>query len=164
MDYKEMNYTNARCKDCPYINEYEDEYIEGCWCDKIDERIYLDNQCEALNPTSHKQKAHPKNGRKKNSKREREQKYKVHLKFLAENIQRYPQPVIYTDKIYIRGQGWVKTPNAHYMRLYHGGGKGKRSASNYSKRASNKRIRRYKGEIPPKGNWCHKLYDNLYYW
>lgn len=93
---------------------------------------------------------------KRRNKRERNQKYKNHLKFLAENIKGHPSPAIYTDEVWIRGQGYVENPKPYYKRYYRG------QCSKYIKRMSNKTTRRYKGDIPKKGNWCHKLYDFWY--
>ena len=89
---------------------------------------------------------------KRRNKRERDKKHKNHLKFIAENIPSYPSPVIYTDVIW-RDYNYIDNPKPYYKRYY----RGKRSK--YCKKYSNRKIRRYKGEFPKKGNWSHKLYD-----
>lgn len=83
--------------------------------------------------------------------------HKARLKFLAENIHMYPCPVIYTDKIWIKEYGYVDNPKPYYKGQYCG--RGKHSASHYHKKMSNRKIRRYKGELPKKGNLGHRLYD-----
>lgn len=89
--------------------------------------------------------------------RYRDKVYKKHLKFLADNITGYPSPVVYTDKIWVKGKGWVDNPKPYYKRCYRG--RGRHSNSNYHKKMSNRKIRRYTGELPRKGNLSHKLYD-----
>lgn len=90
--------------------------------------------------------------RKRRNKRERDQKYKEHLKRLDKISRGYPSPVYYTDEIYVRGFGYIENPNPYYKRLY----RGKRSK--YLKKQSHKAIRRYNGELH-NGNMCHRLYD-----
>lgn len=63
---------------------------------------------------------------------------------------------MYKDKIWIKGQGYIENPKPYYKRLYRGRGKG---MSYYNKKMSNKKIQRYKGELPKKGNPGHRLYD-----
>lgn len=94
---------------------------------------------------------------KRRNKRERDQKYKNHLKFLAENVPGYPSPVMYKGSIWVKGHGYVDNPKPYYKRLYRG--RGKHSGSNYHKKMSNRKIRRYRRELHKKGNLGHRLYD-----
>lgn len=94
----------------------------------------------------------------KKHKRERYLKHKRYLKHLHDMSLNYPAPVIYTDEIYVGKKGYVDNPKPYYKRIYRSRGCG---ASAWHKKASNRKIRRYKGDIP-NGNWCHKLYD--YWW
>ena len=140
-----------KCKKCPYY----DYGLGGQWCDKVGGYNYRFGYCSDIYGKKMVQINHSK--QKRRNKREREQKYKTHLKFLAENISGYPSPVIYTEKIWVKGQGYVENPKPYYKRLYRG--KGKHSNANYHKKMSNRKIRRYKGELPKKGNLSHRLYD-----
>ena len=131
-----------------------DEFEQFLWCDKVGGKVFWSGRCEdaytqpIISQNCSKQK--------RRNKRERDQKHKNHLKFLAENRSGYPCPAIYTDEIWVKGQ-YVENPKPYYKRLYRG--KGRYSNSNYHKKMSNKEIRRYKGELPKKGNLSHKLYD-----
>lgn len=161
------------CRNCPYIkeevkrmvseyyqypganlseNEIADWLAEQRWCDKVGGKISHFGRCEDAYSDIPKHENHSK--QKRRNKRERDQKYKNHIKFLAEYPSGYPSPAVYRDEIFIRGQGYVENPKPYYKRYYR-----KQRASKYHKRTSNKMIRRYKGDIPKKGNWCHKIYD-----
>lgn len=135
-----------------------DEFEQFLWCNKVGGKVYWSGRCsDAYSDVSKKtnhSKQHSK--QKRRNKRERDQKYKNYLKFLAENVQHYSSPVIYTNKNFIHGQGYVENPKSYYKRYY------REKRAKYIKRMSNKAIRRYKGNIPKKGNWCHKLYDFYY--
>lgn len=130
----------------------------ACYCQKYDMAVghlkAYGNPCEEVFQELIQQKNH--NKQKRRNKRERDQKHKNHLKFLAENRSGYPCPAIYTDEIWVKGQ-YVENPKPYYKRLYRG--KGRHSNSNYHKKMSNRKIRRYKGELPKKGNLSHRLYD-----
>lgn len=135
------------CARCPYY-EYG---FGGQYCDKVGGKTAWYGFCEDIYPDIPKHVYHSK--QKRRNKRERDQKYKNHLKFLAEYLSGYPSPVVYRDKIFIRGQGYVENPKPYYKRYY------REKRAKYIKRMSNKKIRRYKGDVPKKGNWCYKLYD-----
>ena len=139
------------CRNCPYY----DYALGGQWCDKVDGYNYRFGYCSDIYNVEIKKKNRSK--QKRRNKRERNQKHRNHLKFFAENVTGYPSPVIYTDKIWIKGQGYVENSKPYYKRLYRG--RGRRSNSNYHKKMSNRKIRRYTGELPKKGNLSHKLYD-----
>lgn len=131
-----------------------DEFEAFLWCDKVGGKVYWAGRCNDAYIHSEISQNHSK--QKRRNKRERDQKYKNHLKFLVENISGHPSPVIYTDEVWSRGQGYIKNPKPYYKRLYRSRGKG---ASYYHKKLSNRKIRRYKGELPRKGNLGHRLYD-----
>lgn len=139
-----------KCKNCPYY----DHGLGGQYCDKVGGKTLLYGYCSDAYLGISKQINH--SNQKRRNKRERDQKHKTHLKYLAENIFGYPSPAMYTDEVWIGGQGYVQNPKPYYKRLYRGRGKG---TSYYHKKMSNKRIRGYKGELPKKGNLGHKLYD-----
>lgn len=144
--------------------EFEEEF---CWCEKTGGKVYWYGQCSDAysNEIKHKKRSN----RKKRSKRERDLKHKNHLKYLAENTSGHPSPAYPVDKngnYYISDPEWLiwfpddaEQEFAYYKRRYRSSGK--RSSSNYHKKMSNRKIRRYKGEISNGWN-CHKLYD--YWW
>lgn len=157
------------CENCPQLDrqinwkwfeEYdyteEDiiETIQSCYCDKLDGlriRWHNPNGCEDYpEPSNRKKSQH--NRKKRLSKRERDIKYKNHIKQLSK-LQWYPSPCIYMDEIWIRGIGYVENPKPYYKRLY----RGKRSK--YLKKLSHKKVRRYTGDLPRKGNQSNKLFD-----
>lgn len=132
-----------------------------CYCQKYDMPVdflkhYVypceDTFIEIAKPQNHSK-------RKRRNKRERDQKHKNHLKFLAENIQYYPSPVIYIDEIYIEGEGWIDNLKPYYKRCYRGNHKGNRYK--FYKKYSNRCVRRYRGEIHNNGNHYRKIFD---YW
>lgn len=81
-------------------------------------------------------------GKSRMNKNERREKYKARLKKLNEITNGYP-PIVSCKE---------KDGKIYYKRWY----RGKRSK--YLKRQSNKRIRRYKCDLP-NGNQNHKLFD-----
>ena len=139
------------CRNCPYC-EYG---LGGQYCEKVGGKTLLYGYCTYVYEKNAIHKNRSK--QKRRNKRERDQKHKNHLKFLAENVTGYPSPVIYIDEIWIKGQGYVENPKPYYKRLYRG--RGRCNNSNYHKKMSNRKIRRYTGELPKKGNLSHKLYD-----
>lgn len=161
---------NLKCRDCPYIkddlermiNEYYDypgfnlsehEIIENlhryCWCEKVGGKIWHYGSCgESTIITNRKQTSK----KKRKNKRERELKYKNHLKRLSEYSSGFPSGAVYLGEIWVKGQGYVENPKPYYKRLY------RTQRSKYLKKQSHKSIRRYKGELH-KGNMYHKLYD-----
>lgn len=177
------------CKDCPYGKEdflrrmfwYEkivsergipndiyhnltpkdvaDEFEQFLWCDKVGGKVFWAGRCEdaytepAISSNRSKQK--------RRNKRERDRKYKNHLKFLAENIQYYPSPAIYVDEIWVKGQGYIKNPKPYYKRLYHDNHSKGKGYYKYYKKYSNRCVRRYKKEIHSGGAY-KKIFD--YWW
>lgn len=139
------------CENCSYY----DYGLEGQYCEKVGGKTSVYGFCtDAYSLDVIKQINRSK--QKRRNKKERDQRYKNHLKYLAENISVYPSPAIYTDEVWVNGRGYVQNLKPYYKRLYRGRGKG---MSYYHKKMSNKKIRRYKGELPKKGNMSHRLYD-----
>ena len=139
--------------------DVEDDQEQFCWCEKTGGKMFVFGRCSdayddiLIPPINHSKQ-------KKRNKRERDLKHKQRLKLLAENVQCYPCPVIYTDEIWIKGLGWVKNPKPYYKRLYRDNHKGGRYK--YYKKYANRQIRRYKGELHSKGNQYRKIFD--YWW
>lgn len=142
------------CRGCPYYDYGLDEQ----YCDKVGGKNLLFGYCEDVYTDIAKHINRSK--QKRRNKRERDWKYKNHIKFLTENIQGYPFPAIYTDEVWIRGQGYVENPKPYYKRCYRGNHKGNRYSS--YKKYANRCVRRYKGEIYNKGNQYRKIFD--YWW
>lgn len=149
-----------RCRDCPYGQEdfqkYEsyadEEDIEQfVWCDKVGGKVYYFGHCsDCYEQDKENHKVYLK--KKRINKRERYLKYQNHLKHLEKVSCGYPKAVTYEDEVWIKELGYVENPKPYYKRWY----RGKRSK--YLKQQSNRKIRRYKGELH-NGNSCHKLYD-----
>lgn len=137
------------CNDCPYYN-YS---LSGQYCDKVGGITLLYGYCTDANSMdiiiSNNYSKH-----KRKNKIERDQKYKNHLKYLAEHYKRrYLPPVMYMEEIYIPRWGYIENQKPYYKRYY----RGKRSKN--LKRISNKKIRRYKGDVSKNGNLSHRIYD-----
>lgn len=149
-----------RCRDCPYAQEdfqkyksYADEedIEQFVWCDKVGGKVYYFGHCsDCYEQDKENQKVCPT--KKRINKRERHLKHQNHLKYLERVSCGYPKPVTYEDEIWIKGLGYVENPKPYYKRWY----RGKRSK--HLKQWSNRKIRRYKGELH-NGNSCHKLHD-----
>lgn len=142
------------CKSCPYY----DYGLGGQYCEKVGGKTLLYGYCEDAYIQPIIIKNYSK--QKRRNKRERDQKHKNHLKFLAENVRYYLSPVIYTDEIYVKGEGWVGNPKPYYKRCYRDNHKGGRYK--YYKKYSNRCVRGYKGEIHSKGNQYRKIFDYWY--
>ena len=138
---------NLECIECPYY----DYGLGGQYCEKVGGKTSWYGFCKDTFQDIQKHINCSK--QKRRNKRERDQKHKNHLKFLAKYPSGYPSPAVYRDEIFIRGQGYVENPKPYYKRYY------REQRAKYIKRMSNKTIRRYKGDIPKNGNWSHKLYD-----
>lgn len=171
-----------KCRDCPYgIEDFErkmywynkiveehdipndiyhdlqledvvDEFEQFLWCDKVGGKVCYFGHCtdfyEGIDTVSYKNSSK----KKKRNKRERDKKYKNHLKQLSKSSSGFPSGAVYLDEIWIKGKGYVENPKPYYKRLYRG------QRSKYLKKQSHKAISRYKGELH-NGNMCHKIYD-----
>lgn len=133
------------------------EFEEFLWCDKVCGKVYWAGRCSDAYSDFSKRKNHSK--QKRRNKGERDQKYKNRLKFLAENIQGHPTPVIYTDEIWIGRKGYVENPKSYYKRLYRGNHKYNRYT--FYKKHANRCVRRCKGEIHS-GSMYKKIFDYAY--
>lgn len=139
------------CNNCPYCDTQTDDV----YCEKVGGKISLYgtcNECEYGNKTILKRC----NNKSKHNKRERYLKHQSHLKHLHETVGGYyPAPVMYTNGIWRKGY-YIKNTKPYYKRLY------RSRYSSFAKRQSNKRIRRYKGELHNGYHHIHKIYD--YWW
>lgn len=142
------------CRECPYY----DCGLSDQYCDKVGGKNLLFGYCEEAYSEILKHVNHSK--QKRTNRKERDQKHKNHLKYLAENIQGYLSPVIYTDEVWIRGQGYVENSKPYYKRCYRSNHKGNRYS--FYKKYANRCVRRYKGEIYNTGNNYRKIFD--YWW
>lgn len=151
------------CHDCPYgYEDYmrlsenftdlsQEEICLLIWCDKIGGKVGYMGCCEESSRIGNVVKTEL--NKKRRNKRERYLKHQNNLKHLYKIAGGYyPAPVGYMDEIWINGHGYVQNTKPYYKRWY----RGKRSK--YFKQQSNRKIRRYKGELH-KGNMAHKLYD-----
>lgn len=160
------------CKDCPYISEqlhrgvgeyyaYSVAYLspeeiaewlsETCWCDKTGGKLSWYGYCTDAFDLPVSSKSHSKKSRR--TKRERDLKYKNHLKFLAE-IPGYHPLIWKVDEMrgYCNGKWWsLPLEKSYYKRSYMDNHKGGRYS--YYKKYANRRVRRYKGEIHNGGSY-----------
>lgn len=84
------------CKNCSYY----DFGLGGQWCDKVGGYKYRFGYCSDI---CNKEIIHKNCSRqRRRNKRERAQKHKNHIKFLAENVQCYLAPVIYMDEYMLK--------------------------------------------------------------
>ena len=146
------------CRDCPY-NKKEDEAEVNYRCDKIGGITEWYGQCEEsadIIPSRNVSK------RRKRNKRERDLKYKRHLKLLARNFKKYGSPVIYNDEIYVWRKGYyIKYPKPYYKRYYRGSNHRATSRYKLYKKISNRKVRRYRRELH-NGSQYKKVFD--YWW
>ena len=155
-----------RCRDCPYGAEYLQKMMEHqsgkdvddmeqfVWCDKVGGKIYQFGYCGEHNDMIPKDTKHDRSNKAKNNKYSRDVKYKNMLKRLYEDAGwHYPPPVVYVDEVCIKKHKYIKNPKPYYKRTY------RSKRSKYAKRQSNKKIRKYKGELHNGYQHIHKLYD-----
>lgn len=150
------------CRECPYgmcyylqLENDKPESEQVLRCNKTGEELYCTNICEDVysKPIT---KMRVSSRHKRLNKRERDKKYKEHIKSLAKNSEgSYLAPAYYKYRTYVDDVGYVKLPKPYYKRIY------RRKASGYIKRASNKKVRKYQGELS-KGGMYRKVYD--YWW
>lgn len=96
---------------------------------------------------------YPVERKRKLNKRERYEKERRHLKKLAIECTRYPQPAMYVDQKWVRKIGYSYISKPYYKRLY------RSKMSKYAKRLSNRKVRHYKGEFHNGYQNIHKVYD-----
>lgn len=132
-------YHNLEPEDAP------DEFEQFVWCDKVGGKVCCFGYCTDIFPLTRPDKNEPKeefpckNKQKSRQRRKAEQIHKRHLKYLAEALSGYPAPAYCVDERY-------------YKRLY------RSQSSKYIKRRSNKKVRRYKGDLSS-GRMFHKVFD-----
>lgn len=131
------------------------EFEQFLNCEKVGGKVFWARRCEDAYIQSSTSRNYSK--QKRRNKRERDQKYKKHLKDLSKNVHHYPLPTIYIDKKYVKGEGWVENPKPYYKRCYRDNHKGGRYK--YFKKSSNRCVRRYNREILFKGNQYRKIFD-----
>ena len=81
------------------------------------------------------------------------------MKSLHYIFEYYPSPVEYVDEIWLGGCYYIENTKPYYKRIYPG-----KRAKKSLKKQSNRKIRRYKGELH-NGYQCHKVFEfscNLY--
>lgn len=143
-----------------------------CWCDKVGGRIHRMGRCEDCSedysygnycgniPSPIKSNRHK---RSMIDKRRRRDKHNSKLKRLYEIDNWFPSIVIDRSIIRVMAKySWedIRIGKPSYKRIYRSSN-GRKGGSRYNKKMSNRKIRRYKGELQRKGNGFHKLYD---YW
>lgn len=141
-----------------WYGEYPDEdranqSEQFVWCDKVGGKVYSFGHCsDWYEQDEENYKNHSK--KKRINKRERYLKHQNHLRYLYETVGGYyPTPVRYVDEIWIKGIGYIKNPKPYYQRLYRG------KKSKYLKQLSNRKIRKYKGELHNGYQHVHKIFD-----
>jgi len=153
------------CVDCPYIkDEYKNDKINGylgmidediiksCYCEKIDDVIVSSCEEDAIDNCDIKNK-NITNKKGIGKKRERDKKYKEHLKRINEINDGFIPPVIKKDYIYNRQTGqYMEVNKPYYKRIY------RKKTSSYYKKQSNKAIRKYRGMISKNGGY-KRIYD-----
>lgn len=177
------------CVDCPYIekelnnllasekrlhNSFTEKEIllytaEMCWCDKVGGRIYKMGRCEECSnddcckniPSPVKKNLYRRNMR---DKRVRREKHNRKLQRLYKINNWFPSIVVDRSVVSVWARGsWneIRIGKPSYKRIYRSNN-GKCGGSRYNKKMSHRKIRRYKGELPRRGNGSNKLYD--YWW
>lgn len=98
------------CKNCPYY----DYALGGQWCDKVGGYVYRFGYCNDIYGVEIKHKNQCK--QKRRNKRERDQKHRNHLKFLAENVTGYIHLQLYIlTKFGLKDKDMLKIQN-HIIR------------------------------------------------
>lgn len=178
-----------KCKECPYIQDelelrakhYEDvakrfgfpndiygdatleEVLdlesEYFWCPKTGGKIWAYGRCEDAVEES---PVVTVEGERHLSRREAEERYKDHLKFLADFCAYYPSPAEKMDFnrkiVYDEGLGKDDVDaRTVYHKRYWVNRNGRKGRAHFSKNQANRKVRRYKGDLSD-GN----EYKNLY--
>ena len=129
-----------------------EEFEQFLWCDKVGGKVYCFGHCTDFFEDSEDINKEISSKQKRRNKRERDLKYKNHLKKLHKDNLRYPDPVSYIEEKRTKDNELIKLSKPYYKRNYRG------KSSKYFKKKSNRKIRRFKGELH-NGNQCHRLYD-----
>lgn len=135
-----------------------DEFEEFLWCDKVGGKVFWAYRCSDAYSETLVQTGHIIHKRKRRNKKERDLKHKRHLERLwdAKKNVWFP-PVLYVDCVW-ENHEMKDRDKPYYKRLTpnHGG-----KYQRFYKKVSNKKVRRYKGEIS-KGSNYKKVFD--YWW
>lgn len=123
----------------------ENDIIAHCWCDKTGGEICHTGRCYNSSIYCVKKNARKK---RKRTRRERDCAYKRKLETL---FMAYP-----ADKNGRYVEQNEQERFAYYKRVYRGNRKG--LSTTYWKKISNRKIRRYKGDIS-NGFMCHKIFE-----
>ena len=128
----------------------EMDIIDNCWCEKTGGKLWITGRCsDYTNGLLDSGDNHTHSRNRKKNKRERNSSYKRKLEKLVRVGAAY-----YVDK---QGRFCETEEKITYVkRIYQGNGK--YSYCKYWKKISNRKIRRYKGDIS-KGFSCHKIFD-----
>lgn len=156
------------CDECLYLGVYQKCNTIYCvlknetpqYIEKIPDETHLSSRKIRLTATDYKKK---KFRNRKNS----ENKYKAHLKFLADNLKKYPLPVYPVDQNGEPSEKWnfqngsyTLGEIARYKRCWLSK-KGHGDLAGYYKKMANRAVRRDK-TIIHRGSFYKKVYD--YWW
>jgi hypothetical protein len=125
------------------LNLDDEDIYYSSWCDKIGGKIwwYSNGGCEDMYlPPIDITKDHKKKFKNKRNRYENKLYEKKKLKKLSNNV----WWATWDKGGYLKRSWFATNTRRHY------------------KKYSNKKIRRYEGELPKKGNGCHRLFD--YWW
>jgi len=133
-----------------------DEFEKFLWCDKVGGKTFRVGRCEDAYIQSEISQNYSK--QKRRSKRERDFKYKAHVKFLAQTYSGYPPIAIPVGE---NGKYNFDDPvgTVYYKRIHRG--RRKPNRYKYYKKYANGRVRQYKGDIKS-GNSYRKIFDYWY--
>lgn len=127
-----------------------DEIVYNIWCDKIGSKCGWYGYCDDAFNENIKPKI--KVNKKMSDKRIRQEKYINKLKRLNK-IAYYPSPAMYVEEKWDKElRDYITLDKPYYKRCYIG------SRTKYFKKYSNKKVRRYKGELQ-NGNSYRKVFD-----
>lgn len=168
-----FDWRRMKCRECPMVStefdrlvslmkdfNVDDELEKCCSCDKVGGDLWRYGQCEDANIPVLKPRR--TSSKKRRNKRERDTRYKAHLKKLSEDGWGwYPTPAYPVDKYGNVVFDYVKERDriTYYKRQYRA--KRKTSVSRFFKNYSNRVVRRYDGIIPSGGSY-KKVFD--YWW
>jgi len=117
------------------------EFEQFVWCDKVGGKVYSFGHCTDFHEDTDNIHIN-RSKRKRRNKRERDLKYKNHLRNLCGSTTCTHSSIEFTSEIYIRNHGYIKNPKPYYKKIYYG-----ENCKRYYKKYANKVVRRYKGEI-----------------
>jgi hypothetical protein len=135
-------------------HSYDKEIAYSIWCDKIGSKCGWYGYCE--DAFEEDNIIHNKVNKKRSSKRTRREKYHNHLMHLNK-IAYDPTPAMHIEEKWDKEiRDYIPVDKPYYKRCYKGNHKG--NAFNYYKKYSNKRVRRYIGQLNNGGSY-KKVFD-----